>query len=150
VTAPARPAPARPAAPAYLPALDGVRGVAVLAVLLFHAGIAWLPGGFLGVDAFFVLSGYLITTLLLGGTSDLRTFWERRARRLVPALLALTAGVLVVGVFGTLDASPRDGLAALTYLANWRSILGGGGYFESFAAPAAFKHTRSLAVEGHL
>jgi peptidoglycan/LPS O-acetylase OafA/YrhL len=128
----------------YVPALDGVRGVAVLAVLLFHGGVSWLPGGFLGVDAFFVLSGYLITGLLLSGVG-LREFWERRARRLLPALLLLVAVVLCLG--GVLNAAPRDALGAVTYLSNWRSYATGGGYFASFSEPSAFKHTWSLAVE---
>src|SRR5262245_15448526 len=77
---------------AYQPALDGVRAVAVAGVLLFHGGVAFLPGGFLGVDAFFVLSGFLITALLLAehehsGRIGLAAFWGRRARRLLPALL---------------------------------------------------------------
>ena len=90
----------------YWPALDGVRALAVTAVLLFHGGVAWLPGGFLGVDAFFVLSGFLITSLLLaeyGRTGRIRLghFWLRRARRLLPALLLLL--LFVVAVFpGTL------------------------------------------------
>jgi peptidoglycan/LPS O-acetylase OafA/YrhL/lysophospholipase L1-like esterase len=133
----------------YVPALDGVRGVAVLAVLLFHGGVAWLRGGFLGVDAFFVLSGYLITSLLLAGpTPDLKAFWGRRARRLVPALLAMSVVVVLVGRVAPINAAPRDALGALAYLANWRSIVGGGGYFGAFAEPSAFKHTWSLAVEG--
>ncbi|HWL35953.1 MAG TPA: acyltransferase family protein [Frankiaceae bacterium] len=128
----------------YVPALDGVRGVAVLAVLLFHGGVSWLPGGFLGVDAFFVLSGYLITGLLLAGV-PLRTFWSRRVRRLLPALALLVLVVLCLG--SVLNAAPRDALGALTYLSNWRSYATGGGYFASFADPSAFKHTWSLAVE---
>jgi peptidoglycan/LPS O-acetylase OafA/YrhL len=143
-----RRAPARPGARPHLPALDGLRGVAVVAVLLFHAGMTWLPGGFLGVDAFFVLSGYLITNILLSGPTDLRTFWERRLRRLVPALLALTVVLILVGAVTPLNAGSQDGVAALTYVANWRSIATGGGYFAGFAVPSAFKHTWSLAVEG--
>jgi peptidoglycan/LPS O-acetylase OafA/YrhL/lysophospholipase L1-like esterase len=132
-----------------VPALDGVRGVAVLAVLLFHGGVAWLRGGFLGVDAFFVLSGYLITSLLLTGpVPDLKAFWARRARRLVPALLAMSVVVVLAGRVVAINATPRDALGALAYLANWRSIVGGGGYFGAFAEPSAFKHTWSLAVEG--
>ncbi|HVF06460.1 MAG TPA: acyltransferase, partial [Frankiaceae bacterium] len=130
----------------HVPALDGVRGAAVLAVLLFHGGVAWLPGGFLGVDAFFVLSGYLITSLLLAG-QPLAEFWERRARRLLPALLLLVVVGLLLGAVTPLNAAPRDALCALVYLSNWRSYATGGGYFASFAEPSAFKHTWSLAVE---
>src|SRR4051794_26831319 len=130
----------------YVPALDGLRGAAVVAVLLYHGGVGWLSGGFLGVDAFFVLSGYLVTTLLL--TDDLRPFWARRARRLLPALLPLVVVVVLIGATGLLNASPRDALGAVTYLANWRSIATGGGYFAAFASPSAFRHTWSLAVEG--
>src|SRR5215475_1784246 len=94
---------------AYRPALDGVRALAVSAVLLFHGGVAWLPGGFLGVDAFFVLSGFLITSLLLAehgryGWVRLSAFWLRRARRLLPALVV----VLVVVVVCFRDLLPTD------------------------------------------
>jgi peptidoglycan/LPS O-acetylase OafA/YrhL/lysophospholipase L1-like esterase len=118
----------------------------VVAVLLYHGGVGWLSGGFLGVDAFFVLSGYLVTTLLL--TDDLRPFWARRARRLLPAFAPLVVVVLLLGATGLLNASPRDALGAVTYLGNWRSIVTGGGYFASFTSPSAFRHTWSLAVEG--
>src|SRR5436190_6608891 len=82
------------------PALDGLRGLAVAGVVLYHGGVGWLPGGYLGVDAFFVLSGFLITSLLVSewrstGTVSLRAFWARRARRLLPALFGVLAGVLV-------------------------------------------------------
>ncbi|MGA0218582.1 MAG: acyltransferase family protein, partial [Ilumatobacteraceae bacterium] len=85
----------------YLPALDGLRALAVVAVMVYHANSAWLPGGFLGVEVFFVLSGYLITLLLLAehdrdGSIDLRSFWARRARRLLPALFAVLTLVAVV------------------------------------------------------
>ena len=98
----ARAAPATPHLP-YLPGLDGLRAVAVGAVLLYHANLAWLPGGFLGVEVFFVLSGYLITALLLGewcarGRLDLKAFWLRRARRLLPALFLVLAATLAVWV----------------------------------------------------
>ena len=102
----------------HVPALDGARGVAVLAVLLFHGGVSWLPGGFLGVDAFFVLSGYLITAILLAGPVDLRSFWERRARRLVPALLAMTVVLMLLAVLAPLNAVGRDAAALLTYILN--------------------------------
>ena len=88
-------------ASAHVPALDGIRGLAVAAVLAFHGGLPWATGGFLGVDAFFVLSGYLITALLLaewarsGGRIDLAAFWGRRVRRLLPALLLMITAVAI-------------------------------------------------------
>jgi peptidoglycan/LPS O-acetylase OafA/YrhL len=140
---------------AYRPALDGVRAVAVAAVLLFH-GAAFLPGGFLGVDAFFVLSGFLITSLLLAerdrhGRIRLTAFWGRRARRLLPALLVLLL-VTVVGAHYLLPAdNPMrlrwDALSALSYVANWRMIYQGGGYFDQTAPASALQHTWSLGIE---
>ncbi|TAH54030.1 MAG: acyltransferase, partial [Chloroflexota bacterium] len=84
----------------YLPALDGLRALAILAVLFYHADVLWLPGGFLGVEIFFVVSGYLITSLLLAeyrarNTINLKQFWQRRARRLLPALFAMITAVLI-------------------------------------------------------
>lgn len=140
---------------AYRPALDGVRAVAVIAVLLFH-GAAFLPGGFLGVDAFFVLSGFLITSLLLAerdrhGRIRLTAFWGRRARRLLPALLVVLV-VTVVGAHYLLpEESPLrlrwDALSALSYVANWRMIYQGGGYFDQTAPASALQHTWSLGIE---
>ncbi|MET0907951.1 MAG: acyltransferase, partial [Ilumatobacteraceae bacterium] len=82
----------------YLPGLDGLRALAVVAVMLYHAGVSWMPGGFLGVEVFFVISGYLITLLLIGeqerrGRISLRGFWARRGRRLLPALIGLLVAV---------------------------------------------------------
>jgi peptidoglycan/LPS O-acetylase OafA/YrhL len=140
----------------YHPALDGVRGLAVAAVLIFHGYPAWLPGGFLGVDAFFVLSGFLITTLLLKehhtyGRIRLGGFWARRARRLLPAfLLVLTAVVLLNRLLVISDALPglrTDALAALGYVANWRMIYRGGDYFAADAMASPLQHTWSLAIE---
>src|SRR5512132_270693 len=95
--------PARPARLPYQPALDGLRALAVFAVLLYHADIPWAPGGFLGVEVFFVLSGYLISALLLAewrehSRVDLPAFWLRRACRLLPALFALLASVMAFAV----------------------------------------------------
>ncbi|MGH3549631.1 MAG: acyltransferase family protein [Pseudonocardiaceae bacterium] len=137
-------------------ALDGMRAVAVMVVVAFHAGLSWLPGGFLGVDVFFVLSGYLITTLLLAevdrtGRLDLMAFWARRARRLLPALVIVVA---VVSAVRPVVLSPAetllvrdDALSALAYLANWRMILRGTDYFAQTAAPSPLQHTWSLAIE---
>ena len=140
----------------HIPALDGVRGVAVAVVLLFHGGVGWARGGFLGVDAFFVLSGLLITSLLLDevrreGAIDLGRFWARRARRLFPALLAVVAAA---GLYGALIATPDalrglrlDALATLAYVANWRYVAAGADYFEVTAQPSVLRHTWSLAIE---
>src|SRR5215468_10232026 len=115
----------------YRPALDGVRALAVAAVVLFHAGVPGLTGGFLGVDAFFVLSGFLITSLLLAehdkrGRIGLAAFWGRRARRLLPALLVMLVFVAVAGRRVLPPVELRllrgDALATLGYVANWRMI----------------------------
>ena len=141
---------------AYRPALDGVRAVAVLGVMLFHGGAPWLPGGFLGVDAFFVLSGFLITSLLLAefdGTGRIRlgAFWGRRARRLLPALLVMVVFVLAVFRF-LLPANETallrgDALSTLVYVANWRMIYRGADYFTVTAAPSPLQHAWSLGIE---
>jgi len=138
--------------------LDGLRALAVAAVLLYHGGISWVPGGFLGVDVFFAISGYLITSLLLvevastGGVA-LGAFWRRRARRLLPAVGALLVGVSVVALVGAQDAVHRlrgDVLAALTWSSNWWQIVRGETYFESFGRPPLLRHLWSLAVEEQL
>lgn len=139
---------------AHVPALDGLRGAAVAAVLLYHAG--HLDGGYLGVDLFFVLSGFLITSLLLAerrttGAIDLGAFWVRRARRLLPAVLVLLAGI---ALYAQVLARPvdlggirSDGLATLFYVANWRTILHGASYWDLSLAPSPLQHTWSLAIE---
>jgi peptidoglycan/LPS O-acetylase OafA/YrhL len=133
-----------------------MRAAAIMAVLLFHGGVAWLPGGFLGVDAFFVLSGYLITTLLLKEWQstnglDLVAFWARRARRLLPALILLVVAVTVLSSFvlppDEVRSARGDALAALGYVANWRMILRGTDYFTQTAVPSPLQHTWSLGIE---
>ena len=141
----------------YVPALDGIRALAVIAVMAFHAGVSWLPGGFLGVDAFYVLSGFLITSLLLRerlatGRVALGAFWGRRARRLLPALLVVLVVVAVAGRSlldpETVHLLRADSLAALFYVANWRMLLRGhGGYFAATASPSPLEHTWSLGIE---
>ncbi len=145
----------RPSRWRHEPALDGLRGLAVLAVVLYHAGVGWLPGGLLGVDAFFVLSGFLITGLLLNewhqrAAISLGGFWARRARRLLPALVLL---LLLVGVqlAVTGDPSgrasfPKDAISVLTYVANWRFAFSHQGYFGA-SSPSPLLHTWSLGVE---
>ncbi|MFT5695743.1 MAG: peptidoglycan/LPS O-acetylase OafA/YrhL, partial [Myxococcota bacterium] len=138
----------------HIKALDGLRGVAVVMILLFHAG--HLRGGWLGVDLFFVLSGFLITSLLLsewdttGGVS-LRAFWWRRGRRLLPALYALLIGVCAwAAVFAgraDIDRIREEGIATLFYVANWHAIYAGHDYWEIFRAPSPLDHTWSLAIE---
>jgi peptidoglycan/LPS O-acetylase OafA/YrhL len=140
----------------YNPALDGLRAIAVTGVMLYHFGVGWLGGGFLGVDVFFVLSGFLITSLLLAeharnGRIKLSAFWARRARRLLPALLMVLTAVAIAGHFllQSFDISllRTDSLAALFYVANWRMIWRGTGYFAATATPSPLQHTWSLGIE---
>ena len=138
----------------YRPGLDGVRALAVVAVLLYHVDVTWIPGGFLGVETFFVLSGYLITALLLAettehGTVSLKGFWARRGRRLLPAAYALLAGVVgVAAVFGDELARVIDELpAALLYVYNWLPIVTEESYFEFMGRPSPLRHLWSLAIE---
>jgi peptidoglycan/LPS O-acetylase OafA/YrhL len=139
----------------YLPGLDGLRAIAVIAVLLYHGEWTWALGGFLGVEVFFVISGYLITSLLLAewrdnGSIDLRHFWLRRARRLLPALFTVVAVTAVVAVAFLPDeaASLRgDVISALTYVTNWFFIFGEQSYFEAIGRPSMVQHLWSLAVE---
>src|SRR5262249_3910616 len=124
----------------YLPGLDGIRALAVIAVLIYHARPEWLPGGFLGVDVFFVISGFIITRGLLDewrqyGRIELRRFWLRRARRLLPALYLLLAGVVIyTSIFehGNLAKLRLDVLSALGYVTNWRLIVSNQSYFDLF------------------
>ena len=138
----------------HRPALDGLRGVAVVGVLLFHTG--HLPGGFLGVDLFFVLSGYLITGLLLReidatGRVSLVAFWGRRCRRLVPALVtvlvAVTAVVRVVGPPDLVATTLSDGPWVQLNLVNWHLIAESAGYWDRFGSVRVFEHLWSIAVE---
>jgi peptidoglycan/LPS O-acetylase OafA/YrhL len=138
-----------------IPALDGVRALAVIAVLLYHADVLWMPGGFLGVEVFFVLSGFLITSLLWSerqstGGIGLRGFWFRRARRLFPALLAMLAVVVATFLIGYPHEVARirgDIAAALTYSSNWYGVFAKRSYFETFGRPSPFGHLWSLAIE---
>ncbi|MEI7556612.1 acyltransferase family protein [Candidatus Chlorohelix sp.] len=139
----------------YLPGLEGLRAVAVIAVILYHADLLFIPGGFLGVEIFFVISGYLITSLLLEevrhtGTTNLQMFWFRRARRLLPAVFLLLIATLAFSVtfLSSEVASIRgDALASTGYVTNWYLIFENKSYFESISRPSLLKHLWSLAVE---
>jgi peptidoglycan/LPS O-acetylase OafA/YrhL len=137
-------------------ALDGIRAFAVTAVILYHAEPSWAIGGYFGVDVFFVLSGYLITTLLLAEWRDtggiaLRAFWARRARRLLPALFLMLAVVGAVAVLlPQVLGSPGllgDTVATVGYVANWHLIAAHTSYFDTVANPSPLLHTWSLAIE---
>ncbi len=141
---------------AYQPALDGLRALAVASVIAYHFGYGWARGGYLGVDTFFVLSGFLITSLLLAefrreSRIDLGGFWARRARRLLPALFLVLAAVAAYATWWmppeSRGAIRGDGLAALFYSANWRFIFEHSSYFSLFASPSMLEHTWSLAIE---
>jgi peptidoglycan/LPS O-acetylase OafA/YrhL len=138
----------------YLPGLDGMRALAVVAVMVYHGESSWLPGGFLGVEVFFVISGYLITLLLIGehertGALSLKDFYARRARRLLPALFTLLIGITIYTALFRRDALGQlrgDVLAALAYVSNWYQIWVGQGYTAS-GDFAPLRHLWSLAVE---
>ena len=145
----------------YQPGIDGLRAISVLAVLVYHHYAVgghepgWLPGGFLGVEVFFVVSGYLITSLLLRerrdtGTISLRQFWFRRGRRLLPALYLLLAVVTAFALLFITDAIQNlrsDVVAALTYTSNWWQIIANRSYFAEAGRPSLLKHLWSLAIE---
>jgi peptidoglycan/LPS O-acetylase OafA/YrhL len=139
----------------YMPGIDALRALAVLAVFGYHAGLSWVPGGFLGVDVFFVISGYLITSLLLrefqrGGHVKLGRFWLRRARRLLPAVAVLIAASMVLAAIfepSRIDALRGDAISGLFYFANWHFVFDHESYFEQFGRPSLFTHLWSLSVE---
>ena len=139
----------------YIPAIDGLRAIAVIAVMLYHLGIPWIPGGFLGVDLFFVISGYVITRLLLDsiqerGGLDLRDFYMARIRRLLPPLVfMIVVTSIVVGLWAP-DTSKKflsDAPFSLFGGMNWWLVFNNQDYFESSGRPPLLQHTWSLAVE---
>jgi peptidoglycan/LPS O-acetylase OafA/YrhL/lysophospholipase L1-like esterase len=141
----------------YEPALDGLRAVAVMVVLLFHARFSWMPGGFLGVSSFFTLSGFLITSLMLKewrdtSSLDVRGFFSRRFRRLLPASWLTMGIVVLMGAAGIWTTDQLRDLRgdipwALAELVNWHFIFAGRSYGSQFAAPSPLEHYWSLAVE---
>ena len=129
---------------AYQPALDGVRALAIVLVLLFHLGYGWMPGGYLGVSVFFTLSGFLITSLLLEERQrdryiGVRAFYARRVRRLLPASLVCLAGISVLvaaGVAAMADTPRSDIVGALLQLTNWQRLLAHQSYADLFRSPS--------------
>lgn len=143
---------------AYRPEIDGLRAIAVLAVVLYHADARLLPGGFVGVDVFFVISGYLITRLLVTewertGRIDFNAFYARRARRLLPALIAMILGVLAGMVLlmgrheALIDRTAESAAASLLFVANFYFQFNTGGYFDAVADTQTMLHLWSLSVE---
>ena len=139
----------------YIPAIDGLRAVAVIAVMLYHLGVSWIPGGFLGVDLFFVISGYVITRLLLdsiqrSGGLDLRAFYKSRVRRLLPPLVfMIVTTTLFIGVWApdTIKRLLIDTPFSLTGFMNWWLVFRQQDYFEAIGRPPLLQHTWSLGVE---
>jgi peptidoglycan/LPS O-acetylase OafA/YrhL len=139
-----------------IPALDGIRAIGIVLVVLFHGGVTWLGGGFFGVDVFFVLSGFLITGLLVAEFDRSRTihlarFWGHRVRRLLPALLVMLVAVgayaLLFAASDSLGEIRGDAIATLLYVNNWHLLLDSQGYFAGLSAPRPLLHTWSLSIE---
>ena len=139
----------------YIPAIDGLRAVAVIAVMLYHLGFSWIPGGFLGVDLFFVISGYVITRLLLdsiqrSGGLDLRAFYKARIRRLFPPLVFMIfVTIIYIGIWApeTMRRFVSDSPFALFGGMNWWLVFRHTDYFDSISRPPLLQHTWSLGVE---
>jgi peptidoglycan/LPS O-acetylase OafA/YrhL len=163
-TAPSAPAQATAVTGHHLPALNGLRAVAVLGVVAYHLQLGWASGGYLGVDLFFVLSGFLISSLLIEewtvtGRLSLASFWARRAKRLLPALFLVVAVLALYlalnGEFGgagsnglvDLGSLRGDAIATLLYVGNWHAIYAHQSYFAQFSTPSPLQHTWSLAIE---
>ncbi len=140
----------------YLPGLDGLRALSVLGVVAYHLEASWATGGYLGVEVFFVVSGFLITSLLLAeraetGTVDLVAFWRRRARRLLPAVAVLVVATCAWGLLvlpaGELARFRGDAIASLLYVQNWHAVVADQPYFAAFGRPSPLRHLWSLAIE---
>lgn len=140
----------------YYPALDGIRALSMIVIFAFHVSSAAIPGGYIAVDVFFVLSGFIITRLLLvewtrRGAIRLGAFWSRRAKRLLPGLFLVLAAVALFAMLEPAVVSPytvrSDGLATLLYYANWHFLFGGHPYFAALGGQSPLQHTWTLAIE---
>ncbi|WP_414120989.1 acyltransferase family protein [Corynebacterium nuruki] len=139
----------------YVPGLDGLRTLAVAAVILYHLNVSGVPGGLLGVGVFFTLSGYLITANLMRsrdrrGNFGLKTFWLRRFRRLAPAMIVTVIAVLILTTTldrGAFTDRAGEALSTLFYVNNWHAVLSETSYFDNFAGPGPLDHMWSLSVE---
>lgn len=139
----------------YVPSIDGLRALAVIAVISYHLNFSWAKGGFIGVDIFFVLSGYLITNILLTQwektqTLQLKQFWLRRFRRLIPAVYIMIVVVVIYSVLfhpEILKNLRGDAIASFFYVSNWWFIFHNVSYFDSFGLPSPLKNLWSLAIE---
>ena len=134
----------------YLPGLDGLRAISVLVVVAFHSGV--IDGGWIGVDLFFGISGFLITGLMVAeyersGRVALGAFWMRRLRRLVPAVIILLGLIASLVKLDQLNVTARNIWGAVTYSTNWVHIFGGTSYWDDFATPDPLRHLWSLAIE---
>jgi peptidoglycan/LPS O-acetylase OafA/YrhL len=142
----------------YIPALDGMRAVAVGLVIAYHLGYSGVAGGYIGVEVFFVLSGWLVCALLMNeqqrtGGIALAEFWVRRARRLLPAVVVVVAGTMLVASVvdpHRLAELRTQAVGAITYHLNWRLIVDQQSYFEAAEGPSAHEHLWSLSIEEQL
>ena len=139
----------------YNPAIDGLRAISVLAVIAYHAGFGWAAGGYLGVEVFFVISGFLVVALMVdeqvsSGRFEMGQFWLRRARRLLPAVvfLLVVVAIVVPRVWpADSDRLPGQVASAAGYVANWQQIAASASYFDEWSRPPVLRHLWSLAVE---
>lgn len=140
--------------PKYVNGLDGLRALSILAVIVYHLNLNYFKGGFLGVDVFFAISGYLITNNILASINEnnfrLKEFWIKRIRRLIPSVFIMVASVLLwlrLTDIKSFNKFVLDGLSSIVYATNWWFIFHKVSYFDSFGLPSPFKNLWTLAIE---